>query len=56
LPIKVIGYKLNKQEFMDTICVKYGWKVKGISTHCACGETNSVDHSLKCKLCGYTSM
>ena len=36
--------------------MKYGWKVKSIPTHCACGETNSVDHSHICKLGGYTSM
>jgi len=36
--------------------MRYGWKVKGIPNHCACGETNSVDHSLICKLGGYTSM
>ena len=58
LPIKAIGYALmNKQEFTDAICMRYGWKVKGIPTHhCACGETNSVDHSLICKLGGYTSL
>ena len=56
LPIKAIGFALNKQEFTDAICMRYGWKVKGIPTHCACGERNSVDHSLICKLCGYTSM
>jgi len=36
--------------------MRYGWKVKGIPTHCACGQTNSFDHSLPCKLGGYTSM
>jgi len=56
LPIKAIGYALNKQEFTDAICMRYGWKVKGIPTHCACGKTNSVNHSLICKLGGYTSM
>ena len=56
LPIKANGYALNKQELTDTICMRYGWKVKGIPTHCACGKTNSVDHSLICKLDGYTSM
>ena len=56
LPTKAIGYALNKQEFTDAICMRYGWKVKGIPTHCACGETNSVDHSLICQLGGYTSM
>ena len=39
-------YAPNKQELMYSICMKYGWKVKGIPTHCACGETNSVYHSL----------
>ena len=42
LPIKAIGYALNKQEFTDAVCMRYGWKIKGIPTHCACGE----------KLCG----
>ena len=49
-------YELNKQEFTDAICMRYGWKVKGMPTHCACGETNSLDHSLICKLGSYTSM
>jgi len=56
LRIKAFGYALNKQEFMDAICMRYGWKVKGIPTHCACGETNSVDQNLICKLGGYALM
>jgi len=36
----------TKQEYVDAVCMRYGWKVKGIPTHCACWETNSVDHSL----------
>jgi len=28
LPIKAICYALNKQEFTDAICIRYGWKVK----------------------------
>ena len=56
LPIKANGYVLKKQEFTDAVCMRYGWKIKGIPTHCACGVTNSVDHSIICKLGGYTSM
>jgi len=55
-PIKAIGYALNKKEFIDAFCMRHGWKVKGIPTRCACGETNFVDHSLIHKLGGYTSM
>jgi len=41
---------------MDAFRMRYGWKVKGIPTYCACGETNFVDHSLICELDGYISM
>ena len=53
LPIKAIGYALNKQEFTDAVCMRYGWKVKGILTHCACGETNSGSQPHRCKMCGF---
>jgi len=56
MPIKAIEYALCKQELMDTICMRYGWKVKGRPTHYACGEKNSVYQSLICKLGGYTSL
>jgi len=36
--------------------MRYGCKVKSMATHFACGEINSVDHSLICKLGVYTSM
>jgi len=36
----VIGYALNKQEFMDAICMRYRWKVKSVPTRCTCEETN----------------
>jgi len=32
LPIKAIEYALNKQEFTDVVCMRYGWKMKGIPT------------------------
>jgi len=47
LSIKTIRYTLNKQEFMDDICIIFGWKMDGSGTpHCACGEAISVDHWL----------
>jgi len=55
LPLKAIGYALNKQEFTDAVCMRYGWKVKGILTHCACGETNSGSQPHRCKMCGFFS-
>jgi len=32
LLIKATGYALNKQDFTDAVCMRYGWKVTGIQT------------------------
>ena len=56
LPIKGLGYALNKQEFRDAICLRYGWEISDTPTYCACGTRNSIDHILTCKKGGYVSM
>ena len=56
LPLKAMGYTLNKREFQDAICLRYGWKIPGMPAHCACGSVNSVEHSLSCKEGGYVTM
>ena len=47
---------INKQEFKNALCLRYGWKVPNTPFQCACGEKNSVDHTLNCKLGGYVNM
>ena len=56
LPIKKLGFALNKQEFQDALALRYNFKIKGMANHCACGKENSVDHALVCMLGGYTHM
>ena len=56
LPLKVLNYVLNKQEFQDGIQLRYGWSVKGMPAYCSCGKKNSIYHALDCKLGGYVSM
>ena len=56
LPIQSLGYVLNKQEFRDSICLRYGWKIPNTPIHCSCGQKNSVDHTLNCKNGGYVIM
>ena len=56
LPIKKLGFSLNKQEFQDAIALRYNFKVPGMSPHCPCGAKNSLDHALVCRLGGYTIM
>ena len=56
LPIQSLGYVLNKQEFRDSICLRYNWKIPNTPLYCSCGVRNSVDHSLNCKSGGYIMM
>ena len=56
LPLQRLGYLLNKQEFRDSIALRYGWPIKDMPKHCACGKDNSIDHALSCKKGGYVVM
>ena len=56
LPIKKLGFALNKQEFQDALALRYNLKVQGMPPHCSCGAKNSCDHALVCRLGGYTIM
>ena len=56
LPLQSMGYTLNKQEFRDAVCLRYGWAIPNTPFHCGCGQKNSVDHTLNCKLGGYVMM
>ena len=56
LPIKRLNFVLNKQDFQDSIRLRYGWEIEGTPTICACGTKNSTYHALDCKLGGYVSM
>ena len=53
LPLASLGYVLNKQEFRDSLNLRYGWKIGDIPNFCVCGEKNSIDHTLICKTGGH---
>ena len=56
LPIQSLGYSLNKQEFRDGVCLRYGWKIAKSPSYCQCGKENDIDHALNCKSGGYVAM
>ena len=56
LPLKDHGFCLNKQEFRDAICLRYGWNIPNTPHFCGCGVRNSVDHTLICPKGGYVAM
>ena len=48
LPLQEQGFTLNKQEFQDALCLRYGWQLKNLPSHCVCGSVFSVDHAMTC--------
>jgi hypothetical protein len=52
LPLKSAGYVLNKTEFRDAVALRYVWKIPNLPAVCQCGEKNSNDHALVCRLGG----
>ena len=56
LPVQSLGYTLNKQEFRDSVCLRYGWNIPNTPSYCQCKAENDVNHALNCKLGGYVAM
>ena len=56
LPVQAWGYTLNKQEFQDSLCLRYGWSIPNTPSFCECGQKNSINHTLSCKKGGYVVM
>ena len=49
LPLQEQGFHLNKQEFRDAPCLRFGWQLANIPSHCVCGTSFSVDHAMICR-------
>ena len=56
LPLKRLGYAVNKQEFRDSLCLRYGWNIPDLPAYCVCGTKNSVEHVMICGRGGYVIM
>ena len=49
LPLREMGFNLNKREFRDAIKLRYDWPVDDTPSTCACGDIFTVDHAMICK-------
>ena len=59
IPLKDQGLTLNKQEFRDSLRLRYNLPLQDLPSTCACGESFNVSHALSCKkggggICGST--
>ena len=58
LPLKEYGFLLNKLEFQDALALRYNLVLSTLNRHkqCICGQPNTADRCLICKLGGYVSL
>ena len=47
--MRELNYVLNKQQFSDSIRLRYGWPTLGLPVSCSCGEGIKVQHAMSCK-------
>ena len=52
LPLVEYGFRLNKEEFVDAICLRYDLMLKEVPRSCICGDTFSINHCTRitCKM------
>ena len=48
LPIRAHGFFLHKQAFRDALCIRYGWDLQGLPSHCSCGAQFNTTHAFNC--------
>ena len=53
LPLSAYGFALNKGEFRDALLLRYGKDLRGLPSHCPCGQKFDVNHALNCKKGGF---
>ena len=53
IPLKEMGFTLNKKEFHDAVSLRYDWKIKDIPSKCVCGERFDVNHAMICMKGGF---
>ena len=56
LPIKDLGFSLNKQEFQDAVALRYSLPIKGLPLLCSCNEPFTTDHAMICKNGGFVTI
>ena len=56
LPVEEHGFTLNKGEFRDAIAFRYNKRLRGLPSHCPCGQKYDTTHALNCKRGGFVTM
>jgi len=52
-PLKAHNTVLNKSDFRDAICIRYGLEMQDLPAVCVCGKDFTLDHAMTCPTGGY---
>ena len=50
------GFDLTKNQFWDSIRLRYGWSIANLPTTCACGSAYTIQQSMSCKKGGFINI
>ena len=56
LPLSNQGFHLNKGEFRDSLCLRYGWALQNTPRQYNCGKTFTFDHAMVCHMGGFPTI
>jgi len=48
LPMGQHGFVLHKGDFIDALCLRYGWTPPRLLSHCVCGSKFLTSHAFSC--------
>ena len=52
-PITEHGFALHKGAIRDALCLRYGWRLLRLPSHCICGGQFTIEHALSCSRGGF---
>ena len=55
IPVEEQDLTLNKEEFRDSLRMRYNMPLSDLPSHCVCWATFSVNHALSCKKGGFVA-
>ena len=56
LPIADHSFHLSKAAFRNALSLRYGWTPLRLHSHCSCGASFTVDHTLLCPCGGFPTI
>ena len=56
IPLEQQGFQLNKEEFRDSLRLRYSLPLQNLPRFCPCGQSFTVEHALSIKKGGFITL